>query len=571
MSGLDDLVMQSNVARDVLNTALQFGSVQKMLPEYVTNATDNPNDDHPVVRVEIIKRSQPQGRHRIIVRDNARGMDTEGLRLFFTMHAENRARRRGQRARGRFGTGKAAAFGVGAAALQLTTCRNGLRSEVRLERTELEAAAREERLPQPTVLVADEPTDEPNGTEVVIDGVDKPVNVDRIASELRRTLGRHLDRHEIVLFGERVLSQEPQVQMSREFRSVDLLDIAAVVGDITCTVKVASSTISDETMRGILVTSGEFPVGQVVAVGEHGSRLFGTCEVPSLDTDTSTPGPFSDARDLRLNEDNRVAGPLVAWVRECMQEVSDDLRREERDRRRRARDEQLHRAATRMEDVLNEHYRGEFRRSRANHGDLGPGQGTTRPVAGISTPDPDGSHVVPDPIGRAGYSPTAADTTTPTTPTPTPTPLPDDDESPTPRTGQAHERDPLGEGRGNAVSPEASLRRQRRRRGGFAIEFEELGAEAPRSEYRDETLTIVLNLDHPEFKAAHAGGDNPMFRMLAFEVAAQEYAFAVAYQLIEEDESLDAFDILQEVRRFMNELTRNVASIVEDLVGLTAT
>ena len=118
MPGLDDLVMRSNVARDVLNTARQFGSVQKMLPEYVTNATDNPNDDQQAVRVEIIKRSQPHGRHRIIVRDNARGMDAEGLRLFFTMHAENRARRRGQRARGRFGTGKAAAFGVGASALQ---------------------------------------------------------------------------------------------------------------------------------------------------------------------------------------------------------------------------------------------------------------------------------------------------------------------------------------------------------------------------------------------------------------------------------------------------------------------
>lgn len=567
MPGLDDLVMQSNVARDVLNTAVQFGSVQKMLPEYVTNATDNPNDGQQAVRVEIIKRSQPHGRHRIIIRDNARGMDAEGLRLFFTMHAENRARRRGQRARGRFGTGKAAGFGVGATALQLITSRNGRSSEVRLERSELEAAASEERPPQPTVLVADEPSSEPNGTEVVIDGVDKPVNFDRIASELRRTLGRHLDRHEIVLFGQRVLPREPQVQIAREFKSVDLPAIAAVVGEITCTVKVATSSISDETMRGVLVTTGEFPVGQVLAIGEHASRLYGSCEVDALDTDTSTPGPFSDARDLRLNEENRIAGPLVAWIRECMQELSDELRREERDRRRRARDEQLHRAATRMEDVLNEHYRGEFRRSRADHGDLGSGNDTTRPVPGTSTPDPNGSHVVPDPSGRAGYSPTSTDGP----PTPTPAATPDDDAPPTPRTGRAHERDPLGDGRGNPVSPEASLRRQRRRRGGFAIEFEELGIEAPRSEYRDETLTIVLNLDHPEFKAAHSGGDNPMFRMLAFEVAAQEYAFAVAYQLIEEDESLDGFDILQEVRRFMNELTRNVASIVEDLVGLAAT
>lgn len=572
MSGLDDLIMRSNVARDVLNTSQSFGSVQKMIPEYVTNATDNPDDDRPSVRVEIARRQLPGGRHRIVVKDNARGMSAEDLHLFFTMHAENSARRRGQRARGRFGTGKSAAFGVGATALQLRTRRNGRLTEVRLERSELEAAAREDRPPQPTVLVADEPTDEDNGTDVVIDGVNKPVHPGRIAAELRRTLGRHLDRHEIVLFGERLFTEEPPVTLERRFTSNEIPEIEAVVGDVECVVKASLGSIGDETMRGVLITSGEFPVGQVMATGEYLNRLFGSCEVPALDTDTSSPGPFSDARDLRLNEDNRVAGPLVAWIRECLQEVGDELRRDERERRRRARDEQLDRAATRMEDVLNEHYRGEFRRSRSAHGDIGGGsEATDLGEAGVPA-DGDGTHVIPDPHGRAGFTPEegsqgggpAADV------------LPEDIPSPSipdaaPDAGRPVERDPLGQGRGHPVSPEQSLRRRRRRRGGFAIDFEELGEEAPRSQYREESLTIVLNLDHPEFKAAHAGGDNPMFRMLAFEVAAQEYAFAVAYQLIDEDDSMDAFDILQEVRRFMTELTRSVASIVEDLVGLAET
>lgn len=567
MPGLDDLVMRSNVARDVLDTAQNFGSVHKMLPEYVTNATDNPDDGQSVVRVEITNHRQPGGKQRIVVRDNARGMSAEDLHQFFTMHAENRARRRGQRARGRFGTGKSAAFGVGAEALQLTTCRNGRWSEVRLDRNELETAARENRPPQPTVSVADESTEDPNGTEVLIDGITKPILAERIAAELRRSLGRHLDRHEIILFGERVLTQEPQTLLVRDFCSVDIPDIAAIVGDVTCTVKVAVGTIADDTMRGVLVTSGEYPVGQVTASGEYATRLFGACEVAALDADASSPGPFSDARDLRLNEENRIAGPLVAWIRECLQEVSDGLRRQERERRRRARDEQLDRAATRMEELLNKHYRGEFRRSRADHGDLGPGDGASRPSAGGTISDENGSHVLPDTDGRSGYAPVPS----PNGGTASPTPDPGSDDEVTPRRGQLRERDPFGEGRGNPVSPEQSLRRRRRRRGGFAIDFEELGEEAPRSQYREETLTIVLNLDHPEFKAAHAGGDNPMFRMLAFEVAAQEYAFAVAYQLIDEDESLDAFDILQEVRRFMTELTRNVAAIVEDLIGLTVT
>ena len=61
-----------------------------------------------------------------------------------------------------------------------------------------------------------------------------------------------------------------------------------------------------------------------------------------------------------------------------------------------------------------------------------------------------------------------------------------------------------------------------------------------------------------------------MFQMLAFEVAAQEYAYAVAYQRLEE-EDLDASDILNEVRNYMNDLTRNMAEVVRDLAELAAT
>lgn len=566
MPGLDGLAMGSNIARDVLNTAQHFGSVPKMLVEYVTNATDNPDEDQSGVRVEVTHRSQPGGKHRITVRDNARGMSAEDLRLFFKMHAENRARRSGQRARGRFGTGKAAAFGVGASALQLATCRAGRRSEVRLERRELETAARADRPPEPAVLTADELTSDANGTEVIIDGITKRVNKERIAAELRRSLGRNLDRHEIILFGERLTTQEPPMQLCREFRSIDDPEIAAVIGEVTCIIKVAAGSIADETMRGVLITSCDYPVGQVTANGEYASRLFGTCEASALDSDTSVPSPFTDARDLRLNEENRIAGPLVVWVRQCLQDTADQLRRDERERRRRARDEQLDRAATRMEEVLNAHYRGEFRRSQASHGDLGPGQGAATPAAEAMRPHPNGSHVVPNPNGRSGYTPASDDNTT-TTPTIEP-----NGGNPRPwGLRRPRERDPFGEGRGDGVSPEESMRRRRRRRGGFAIDFEELGEEAPRSQYREETLTIVLNLDHPELKAAYATGDNPVFRMLAFEVAAQEYAFAVAYQLIREDDSLDASDILQEVRRYMTDLTRNVAAIVLDLVELMPT
>ena len=53
--------------------------------------------------------------------------------------------------------------------------------------------------------------------------------------------------------------------------------------------------------------------------------------------------------------------------------------------------------------------------------------------------------------------------------------------------------------------------------------------------------------------------------MLAFEAAAQEYAYATAYQRLEEDLSLDASDILQYVRGTLEILTRDVSDVIADL------
>ncbi len=47
----DTLTVRSNVARDVLATADDFGSVPKMVVEYVSNGLDNPDDPTQPVTV----------------------------------------------------------------------------------------------------------------------------------------------------------------------------------------------------------------------------------------------------------------------------------------------------------------------------------------------------------------------------------------------------------------------------------------------------------------------------------------------------------------------------------------
>jgi hypothetical protein len=547
---LDGFEMESNVGRDVLSTASSFGSVPKVVAEYVTNSIDA-RDEGQAVNVTITKR-RAYNHTRIVVTDDARGMDGEDLRRFFYMHAENEARRRGRTTRGRFGTGKAAAFGIGTS-LQVETCRGGKKWVVRLEKAELEEAVKDKRKPKPEVLEDGSPTTEPNGTSIIIDGLDKATDEKKIISELQRRLGRHLDVHSVSVFGTKATIVEPAAKRTWLFDSKDDATIATVIGpDVTCKISAAAVTPVDEGIRGIIVTAHDFPVAQINTLGDYATRLFGRCDVPALEQDNSTPGPYTDTRDLTLNESNATAGPLATWLRECLAEVVGELAADERDQRRRAQDAALRNAATRMEAVLNRHYQGEFRRTRTQQGDAGSRTITV-------TPDEEGE-LVRTGAGFAGYEIPPSQPRLGDPPAP-PTPAKDPPVEPTP---QVRDRDPFGEGRGEPVtSPEEP--KPRRSRGGFKIDFHNAGEDATRCTYLESQLTILVNLDHPELAAAHKDGDTPLFRMLAFEAAAQEYAYATAYQRLEEDHSLDASDILQYVRGTLEILTRDVSDVIADL------
>lgn len=554
MAPLDGFEMESNVARDVLGTAGSFGSLPKVVAEYVTNSIDARVNGTPVTVT--ITKSRYGGATRITISDDASGMNDEDLRRFFFMHAENEGRRRGRKTRGRFGTGKAAAFGVGSS-LQVETRQNGRQWRVRLAKDELGAAVEENRKPRPEVLVDGDSTSKPNGTDIYIDGITRQVDERRIASELRKRLGRQLDAHPVVLFNTRVVTVEPRAVREWTFASTGNA-VAAVIGpNVECTIKAAATAV-DEAIRGVVVTANDFPVAQLDLLGDYGARIFGRCDVPALEDDESTPGPYTDARDMALNEDNGTAGPLAAWLRECLATVTTELSAEERERRAAARDEALRKAASKMEAVLNRHYHGEFHRTRSRAGDIG-----TRP--GPVTVDPDGEVVLPNPDGVAGYDipPSEPQPFDATSDTPPPPDSPDGD--PTEHGGRPREHDPLGEGRGDAATNDSPTPR-RRRSGGFSIEWDNAGRDAPRSNYIESELTILINLDHPEIAAAYSAGDtSPLFRMLVFEAAAQEYCYATAYQQLEEDPSMDGSDTVQYVRTTIDLLTRDVADVVADL------
>jgi hypothetical protein len=559
MGSLDGLEMDSNVGRDVLSTASSFGTLPKAVAEYVANSIGN-GEDGQHVKVNVTMR-RSYGTLRIVIEDDARGMDDNDLRRFFSMHAENEARRQGRASGGRFGTGKTAAFGVGES-LQVETRRYRQKWVVRLEKSEIVAAAKEKRAPKPEVQVDGVATDEPNGTTIIIDGLTKSADAPKIIQWLRRRSGRALNAHHVVVEGVVAVVEEPNSRRTWEFRSAEAAsEIQAAIGaDVLCSISSAVQQRVEDSIQGVIVTSLEFPVAQVLAIGDHASRIFGHCEVPALEADDSTPSPYLDTRDYALNEDNRSAGPLLAWLRECLARVVADIAADERERRRRAQDAALRNAASRMEAVLNRHFQGEFRKARNPVGDVGT------KITGV-VPDDNGDLVRPG-EGFTGYDipereprpDTAAEQPTSAT---GPELVPEPGEEPTPR---PRDRDPFGEGRGEGLAQTHEPRR-RRRSGGFKIGFENATEVAPRSRYLESELLILVNLDHPEMAAAHreGQGDTPLFRMLAFEAAAQEYCYATAYVRIGDDASIDPSDIVEYVRATMEILTRDVSDVVSDI------
>src|SRR5687768_15242233 len=159
------IFVKSHVARDLMQSAGLFKTDKLVVWEYVSNGLQYVDPGtNPVVKVSLDSKKK-----KITISDNGRGMDWEGLRNFFVMHGENLDRKQGRGGRGRFGTGKSAAFGI-ADGLRITTVRGHKRSKVGLTRSAIEAMNSEDPIPV-EIMEREVSTSESNGTTVEIEGI----------------------------------------------------------------------------------------------------------------------------------------------------------------------------------------------------------------------------------------------------------------------------------------------------------------------------------------------------------------------------------------------------------------
>jgi hypothetical protein len=541
------LFVRSHVARDLLQNAALFKTDKLAVWEYVSNSLQYVDPGtNPVVRVLLDSKNK-----RITVSDNGRGMDLTDLQNFFVMHGENVDRKLGRAGRGRFGTGKSAAFGIGNL-LRITTVRHGKRSKVELSRADIDAMTSEDAIPV-KIAEAEVRTTEPNGTKLEIEGVHlRAFDQAGIIKYIERHLAHWPKNTAVFVNNHECEYAEPPV--SEEFRFRPDEPLRGRLGDIELVIKVSKIPLEDD-LRGVSIFS-QGVWHETTLAGNEGrdmvQYLFGEVDVPALEADQSPIPPFDLSRSMRLNRENALVQAVYAFVGEKIDHVRRELT--ERDKKRKGLEDQkrLAREASEIARVINEdfeEYRKRLQRAKATgkgaddlgKAELGGGDdpedllfGKELPAKKIEDTGGPGSPGGPGPDGPGGE---------PRTLDPAVEPGNETDE----KLGKP------GGGRGAKPRP----------RGGFDVAFDRLGEASYRAHYSSEKRLIHVNLDHPQIAAAleSSGVDDPVFRRLAYEVAFAEYAIALAQELASRDEYLDPTDPIVDIRDTLNRVARKGARL----------
>lgn len=239
------IFVKSHVSRDLLQNAALFKTDKLVTWEYVSNGLQYVDiGTNPTVSVKLDSKNR-----RVTITDTGRGMGWEGLQNFFVMHGENLDRKSGRPGRGRFGTGKSAAFGIGDV-LRVTSVREGLRSVVELTRRDLEAASSGSPIPVRTVD-REVPCSVLNGTRIEIEQIHlRSLDQAGIIKYIERHLARWPKNCTVFVNNHECEYSEPAVSEERRFRPSGMLKDK--LGDIELVLKVAKAPV-DEDLRGVSI------------------------------------------------------------------------------------------------------------------------------------------------------------------------------------------------------------------------------------------------------------------------------------------------------------------------------
>ncbi|UIP07763.1 ATP-binding protein [Erythrobacter sp. SDW2] len=543
MTGLS---VTSHVGRDILQSSALFKHEHQVVWEYVSNGLQYIANEQPLVRVTI-----DQVAKKITIIDNGRGMGFADLHQFFQMHGENIDRASGKPGRGFFGTGKSAAFGI-ANKLRVTTVKNGKRSTVELTRSDIESPAAETKVPV-TVVEREVIVERHDGTQIDIEEINiKKIDRNSIIKEIERHVAHwpnatvYVDHHKCE-YVEPVAGRQVAIPVAGT-------PFEGHLGGVELVLKVAKAPL-EEGLRGIAITS-KGVLHETTLAGCESKPLsryvFGAIEVPQLAEDTSGISPFDMSRSMILNRQNETVRSLIAFIGMNVQNLISELEKEERDRKASEDAKRLKKEADKIAEIINSDFHDWSAQLKKVVADA---QGTSDMRDGPSASGEteiltQGDDILAILIDEEAGLNVIHDQSTPP------------GANPEPRPGPEFEANEDGEKQAQAKPASPNIKR---RRGGFNVDFREMGEENARAKYEDNTRTILINLDHPQISAAkrNNGIEDPLFKRMAYEVAFSEYAIGLAAEFNNAGWYIDSAEPIVAIRETLNRLSRAAASLYE--------
>lgn len=541
----DSLKVTSHVGRDLLQSAQLFRHEHAVVWEYVSNGLEYKD---PATKPTVVVNIDPKAR-KIQIRDNGRGMLFKDLKRYFQMHGENLDRKEGKSGRGRFGTGKSAAFGIGAS-LTLTTVRDGKRSKVRLTRKDIEAISGGDEIPVKTL--ENEVQDRaPNGTLVEIEEIFlKSIDISSVVRHIERHIA-HWPNASVLVNNHECEFAEPDVAREIEV-STKGSEYEKLLGRATLVIKVAKAPLDDE-FRGIAILSNGVWYETTLAGCERkpfSDYLFGTFDVLTLGSDTSSIAAFDMSRSMKLNPRNEVVADIIRFVGVNVEAVRKELEREDRERRRGEEQKKLQRQGSKIAEIINSHFRNWSAKLKSTMAKAGVGKDL---LAAKDRKNVDETNVVFGDELPAIILGTERGID--------PVPEPGPDPIPRPLVPRVELDDTAPQ---SLAKPGAGVSKKRSV-GGFDVAFEKIGVNEKRAKYDREMRRIIINLEHPclvmEAKCADNQSvvEDPNFLRIAYEIAFTEYAIVLAQELSTAQFYFDPQDALVELRQTIDDLSKAFA------------
>lgn len=381
-----------DVSRAILDSANAFGNLGKVGEEYLTNSLDafetiiHDNQKTNFNRLDCkVKMIINVPKKEIIFEDRHElmGMPEEVIfGSFFKLHAENLARERFINVRGKYGTGKVAAFGINANYFILDTVYKGLRTTVKSAKK----AFYEDKRPKLDVIHQSEKVKGiENGTTITISLANCKYITERSVKTaikyLQKLFGRFLDMYfiEIVTIMSNYNTQEmrliynpPNAVYEKTYQLPD--KYKTLLGDTSLIIKRAAETIEDEDQRGILISSNFYPKEQTY-FGLDGKpyldRYFGEWEIPLLDKHEGENPPTLSTRELRLNRDNEMVVAIYEFGKQVLDKEIKEFSENENARKKDETTKKLDKIARELTDLLNDDFSDYEEVKKTGEGDKG--------------------------------------------------------------------------------------------------------------------------------------------------------------------------------------------------------